>query len=88
MGAGRSLAPAAAPTPDDRRLTKVLIVEDEALIAMSLEDVITDLCYEVVGTAATVTGRSLANLGWDCPVESIDVRRRHATLCRSHVDRR
>jgi DNA-binding NarL/FixJ family response regulator len=35
---------------------KILIVEDEALVAESLEIAITDLGYEVVGHAASAEG--------------------------------
>ncbi|MBN9033644.1 MAG: hypothetical protein BGO05_12840 [Rhizobiales bacterium 63-7] len=33
---------------------RILIVEDEALIAMLLEEMLTDLGYELAGTAATL----------------------------------
>lgn len=35
--------------------TRVLIVEDESLIAMLLEDLLTEMGYAVAGMAATVT---------------------------------
>lgn len=38
---------------DDESATEVLIIEDEPLIAMQLEDLVTDLGHTVVGTAAT-----------------------------------
>lgn len=40
--------------PDDRPL-RLLLVEDEALIAMDLEAIVEDLGYEPVGLAASVT---------------------------------
>lgn len=33
---------------------RVLVVEDEALVALDLEDILTDLSHDVVGTAASV----------------------------------
>ncbi len=38
---------------DGESATEVLIIEDEPLIAMQLEDLVTDLGHTVVGTAAT-----------------------------------
>lgn len=46
---------------------RVLIVEDEMLVAMGLEDMLTDLGYEIVGVASR-TDQALAMLG----NESID----------------
>jgi len=38
-------------TPDNERCARVLVVEDETMIAMLIEDVLADLGYEVVGPA-------------------------------------
>lgn len=40
---------------DRETATKVLIIEDEPLIAMQLEDLVTGLGHEICGTAATLT---------------------------------
>jgi CheY-like chemotaxis protein len=40
---------------EDETASKVLIIEDEPLISMQLEALVTDLGHEVVGTAATRT---------------------------------
>jgi DNA-binding response OmpR family regulator len=39
--------------PEDRR-KRILVVEDEALVAMLLEDMLIDLGFEVVGPALTL----------------------------------
>ena len=41
-------------TNDDRRFPTVLVVEDEAMVAMLVEDMLTDLGCVVVGVAGTV----------------------------------
>ncbi|RDV01085.1 response regulator [Undibacter mobilis] len=50
-----------AATP---KTARILVVEDEALIRMLLEDMLTDLGHEIAGTAATVeAGKTLAVAG-------------------------
>lgn len=39
----------------DRKPLRILIVEDEALVAMMLEDVVADLGHQVVATAGQLT---------------------------------
>jgi CheY-like chemotaxis protein len=40
-------------TPGGKAPPRVLVVEDEALVAMLIEDQLSDLGYEIVGPAAT-----------------------------------
>ena len=41
-------------TQEDPRIQRVLVVEDELLIAMMIEDALTDLGCEIVGPASTL----------------------------------
>ena len=47
-------------------MPRILIVEDEPLIAMTLEDMLDELGYEVAGTASRVD-EALALIGRDMP---------------------
>ena len=50
------------PEPDKLAGLRVLVIEDEALVAMLVEDFLTDLGCVVVGVAGTLTaGLELAN---------------------------
>jgi hypothetical protein len=44
-------------TPFDRSELRLLVVEDESLIALELEDLLTELGHRVVEVCGTVPGR-------------------------------
>lgn len=54
-GAVQSLVQEAIDEIDREKATSVLIIEDEPLISMQLEDLVTSLGHEICGTAATRT---------------------------------
>ncbi len=58
--------PDRTPPPDMLRGRRVLVVEDEALVAMLVEDTLTDAGAEVIGPVRSVT-EALAALARDRP---------------------
>ena len=54
---------------------RVLLVEDEALVAMLVEEMLTELGYEVVGTAGRLSQalRLAENVGYDVAVLDVNL---------------
>jgi DNA-binding response OmpR family regulator len=52
---------------------RILVIEDEVLIGMLLEDMLTDLGYEIVGTASRVEEAKALAAAADCDLAILDV---------------
>lgn len=70
--------------------TRVLLVEDETLVAMNLEDALTELGCEVVGPAARLDAAAemIGHERFDCALIDVDLRGRPAYPLAELLDQR
>jgi DNA-binding response OmpR family regulator len=78
IGSGGDVWPPACLAPDDVPRGKILVVEDEAVVALDLQRTLREAGYRVVGPAASLTDvqKLIARGSIDCAVLDLAIDRR------------